>query len=136
MNMLVMENFRNDEVPEIDVNIYNSKSNKNKTVYNCTMQFTGEQFICHRVYNGVVINSTLGHSYSINYSMLLKKGVDKQTIINIMKDAIICCILNTSTVIRDLEMVFTDFIYIAPNPFAMKKKDIDKFIEDCYFMIS
>ena len=136
MNMLVMENFRNDEVPEIDVNIYNSKSNKNKTVYHCTMQFTGEQFICHRVYNGVVINSTLGHSYSINYSMLLKKGVDKQTIINIMKDAIICCILNTSTVIRDLEMVFTDFIYIAPNPFAMKKKDIDKFIEDCYLMIS
>lgn len=134
MNMLIMENFRNDEVPEIDVNIHNSKSNKN--VYHCTMQFTGEQFICHRVYNGVVINSTLGHSYSIDYSMLSKKGVDKQTIIHIMKDAIVCCILNTSTVIRDLEMVFTDFIYITPNPFAMKKKDIDKFIEDCYFMIS
>ena len=134
MNMLVMENFRNDEIPEIDVNIYNN-SNK-KAVYHCTMQFTGEQFICHRVYNGVVINSTLGHSYSIEYAELSKKGVNKQAIINMMRNAIVCCILNTSTVIRDLEMIFTEFIYIAPNPFSCKKKDIDKFIEDCYFMIS
>lgn len=133
MNMLIMENFRKEELPEIDVSVYNS-SNK-KIVYTCTMQFTGEQFICHRIYDGRVIDSTLGQSFAVNF-MKLSKQVEKPEVINIMKNAIACCILQSSTNIKDLEKVFVDDINVFPNFFSVKKRDIDKFIEDCYFMIS
>jgi hypothetical protein len=133
MNMLIMENFRNVEVPEIDVNVYNT-SNK-KIVYTAVMQFNGEQFVCHRVYDEKMIESTLGHSFTVNFAELAKQ-VEKPEIISLMKNAIACCILQSVTVIKDLEKIFVDDINIFPNFFAVKKRDIDKFIEDCYFMIS
>ena len=145
MNMLIVNNLnRSGDLPEIEVNIYNEK--KREIVYSSTMQFSGTCFLCFRKYNGTVTCSAIGKSPNIDYMDLVNKGVDKATIIGIMKGAItysICNMIITAKVFdKDIhgepihEMVFTDFIYIAPNPFAMKKKDIDKFIEDCYFMIS
>ena len=134
MNIIIFDNFRNDEVPEINLNVYNSATKK--VVYTCTMQFTGEQFVCHRVYNGKMIGSTLGHSFPVKYANLHVNNFTKPETIDIMKNAIACCVLQTVTVIRDLEKIFVDDVNIFPNIFAAKKKEIDKFIEDCYFMIS
>ena len=139
MNMLIVNNLnRSGDLPEIEVNIYNEK--KREIVYSSTMQFSGTCFLCFRKYNGTVTCSAIGKSPNIDYMDLANKGVDKTTIIGIMKGAIIYSICNmiiTAKVFdKDIhgESIHVEDMNIFPN--TEKLRDIDKFIEDCYFMIS
>lgn len=139
MNMLIVNNInRSGDLPEIGVNIYNEK--KREIVYSSSMQFSGTCFLCFRKYNGTVTCSTIGKSPNIDYMDLAEKGVDKATIIGIMKGAItysICNMIITAKVFdKDIhgEPIHVEDMNIFPN--TEKLRDIDKFIDDCYFMIS
>lgn len=139
MNMLIVNNLnRSGDLPEIEVNIYNEK--KREIVYSSTMQFSGTCFLCFRKYNETVTCSAIGKSPNIDYMDLVNKGVDKATIIGIMKGAItysICNMIITAKVFdKDIhgEPIHVEDMNIFPN--TEKEREIDKFIEDCYFMIS
>lgn len=138
MNILIVQNLKRDgDLPEIEVNIYNEKKKEN--VYSTNMQFNGMKFTCFRKYNGVETCSNIGNSHYIDFVNLVKKGVDKPTIVSIMQGEISYCILDLVERAKldkddNKDSVHVETINIFPH--ALEAREIDKFIEDCYFMIS
>jgi len=139
MNMLLIQNLKRDgDLPEIEVNIYTD--GRKEVIYSTNMQFDGMKFTCFRKYNGTIETcSNIGNSHYINFADLVKKGVNKPTIVSIMQGEISYCILDLierSKMDRDKDdkMVHVESINIFPHMYGTS--EVDKFIEDCYFMIS
>lgn len=133
LTTLILTNFRKGETPEIDMDMY---ENTNKEmIYHSVIEFTGKDFVCYRTYNGNVTATVLGESFEIDYSKIAK-DCDKPTIINMMRNAIECCILQAESIIMSLEYPKCVISIYARYNLLCDGGDIDKFLEECYFMVS
>lgn len=134
MDYVVVENLMVDkDLPSVEVNIHASK--KKAILYSAVMKFDRKQFICYRIYNGQETQSAVGQSPIVDYEDLIKKGVDKNNIINIMKGQITYAINDRCFILNDLYKTFIECPAVFPHKISKDQSTVERFLEICYFTI-